>query len=396
MTQLPSHLARYQSRDLGSALSKNLGATSPPHVSIANGRFTLVDAAGNEQPCSGFDQRLGVYLDACIIDANDHISRVYYAAAFDPSAARFSPPDCWSDNGVGPSVQASNPQSPTCAACPQAVWGSAVSAKGAAIPACQMVQKLALLIPQVPQAVFLLRVPPNSHKNLRAYNELSKRSGVDVSNVITRIYFDPSVVGTLLFTGVNWIDESIAQDREQAYVEKKTDTIVGRTDVARSALAAPAQAQQIAPPVQPNINQAGMGYLNPMAAPALVQPQANPGPFAPAAANPSTATSAPVSSVSPMINSGAPTASPSDAAAPQRRRRRVASEAPAAEPAAAATVPPQGAPAFGGGAAPQAPFPHSGQQTSAALPNVAFGMSEGAPAGENAEVASALNNFFGN
>jgi hypothetical protein len=364
MNQVPAHLARYQSRDLGSSLSKNLGATSPPHVSIANGRFTLVDAAGNEQPCSGFDQTLGVYLDACIIDANDHISRVYYAAAYDPSAARFSPPDCWSDNGVGPSVQASNPQSPTCAACPNAVWGSAVSAKGAAIPACQMVQKLALLIPEVPRAVFLLRVPPNSHKNLRAYNELSKRSGVDVSNVITRIYFDAGVVGTLLFTGVNWIDESIAQAREEAYVEKKTDTIVGRTDVARPALAAPVQTQQIASPAQ---------QLRP-----FVQ---QPGPFVPAATNPSTTTSTPVS---PTASSGAPTASPSDVAAPQRRRRRVASEAPGVEPATPQTVPPN------------APFPHSGQ-TANALPNVTFGMTGNAPeAEENAEVASALNNFFGN
>ena len=99
---LPPHLQKYQTRDIGQTLSQNLGTAAPPYVSIAGNRFTLIDAAGNEMPVPTFDPAIGVYLDACIIDSGDHISRTFYATKYDPSAAIFNPPDCWSDNGVGP------------------------------------------------------------------------------------------------------------------------------------------------------------------------------------------------------------------------------------------------------------------------------------------------------
>ena len=90
MTQLPAHLQRFQARDIGTTLSHNLGTAAPPYVSIAGNRFMLIDAAGNEQPVPTFDPAIGVYLDACIIDANEHISRIYYAQKYDPSAATFN------------------------------------------------------------------------------------------------------------------------------------------------------------------------------------------------------------------------------------------------------------------------------------------------------------------
>jgi hypothetical protein len=398
---LPVHLQRFKSRDLGKSLSQNLGTISPPYVSIARGRFTLIDAAGNEQPGAQFDQQLGVYIDACIIDVGDHISRTFYEKDYDPSAATFAPPECWSDNGVGPSTACSKPQSATCASCQWAVWGSAVSAQGKAIPACSQVQKLALLIPAYPQVVFLLRVPPNSHKHLRAYNELSKRSDTNIPDVITRIYFDSTTQGTLLFAGVSWIDEAVAQAREAAYAEKKADTIVGRNDVARPALAAPA------------------GNFNvPQLTPTLAAPQ--PGPFvqptpstdgllppsAPVFTTVSPAASAPTSLAPGFATPphGAPTASPSSAAPPQRRRRRTAAEMEAARAAEAngtqapagtsapAPAAPQG-PMASQSSPPQAPFPHA----AAAQPGqqeIGFGMAHGQPADANPEVAQALDQFF--
>jgi hypothetical protein len=404
---LPAHLQRYQSRDLGATLSQNLGANAPPYVSIAGGRFTLIDAAGNDQPVGTFDQQMGVYIDACIIDVNDHISRVYYEKDYDPSAQTFSPPDCWSDNGVGPSTACSNPQSPTCASCQWAVWGSAISAQGKAIPACQQVQKCALLVPSHPQGVFLLRVPPNSHKNLRSYNELSKRSGIDISNVITRIYFDRTTQGTLLFSGVTWIDEVIAQAREAAYAEKKTDTIVGRNDVARPALPGTVQPMVThTPPAAAQITQQPQQQVFQPGTPqnqvsnTFGQQVQQPGPFPAQGAAPQTMmqttdqgtpTSRNPSASSTIQNTAAPAgiapgASPSNGA-PQRRRRRTSAEVQAANAA------PQGA-------QPQpatAPFPHSA--AAGALPgqtDMGFSMSAGQPASGNPEVAAALDSFFQN
>ena len=166
MTQqnLPAYLQQYQAPDIGAALSANLGAAMPPHVSIGGGRFTLIDAGNNEIPVPTFDPAIGVYLDACIVDANPVMSRVYFAGAYDPQAEG-SRPDCFSDNGIGPSVSANSPQAPTCAICPRAEW-TKINNNGKKVPWCSQKQKVALLIPGF-QTLFLLAVPPNSHGPMR-------------------------------------------------------------------------------------------------------------------------------------------------------------------------------------------------------------------------------------
>ena len=46
MNALPAHLQGRQSRNLAQKAIDNIGAGNPPHLSIAGGRFTLVDVAG--------------------------------------------------------------------------------------------------------------------------------------------------------------------------------------------------------------------------------------------------------------------------------------------------------------------------------------------------------------
>ncbi len=396
MNQLPAHLQRFQAPDVGAALSANLGSAMPPHVSIEGGRFKLIDASNNEIPVPTFDPAIGVYLDACIIDVNQHMSRMYYIADYDPAAAG-SPPDCWSDNGTAPSISASSPQSPTCAACPMAVWGSKISNLGSKIPACSQKQKTALLVPGF-QTLFLLAVPPNSHKFMREYVERSRGSGVNLADVITRISFVPGVQGTLQFSPVNYIDEPTAVLRQAAYAEKKTDALVGRNDVPRTAgaIAAP----QTAAPNQ------GAGDLNrPMPAPqiAMQQPAAfgqhqqvqQPGPFV---ATPAAGAAAPVGQWPQNPAQPAATTSPSEPAPAARRKRRTAAEMQTAQPQ-------PGGPA----AAPQAPFPHPGQAVNAAPQQLdafpapgqpgntaagTFGMAAGQPAAANPEMSQMLDSFF--
>src|SRR5262245_26694539 len=171
MTQpeLPDFLRTRQSKAVGDTLAGNLGQGSIPYLSILGGRFTLIDAAGNESPAGGFDQAIGVYIDCTIIDVNDHISKIYYDAPFDPNASGWSPPTCWSDNGVAPSRNANKPQSPTCASCQWFPWGSATSkVSGKGVKACSDYQKLAILVTGY-EPIFLLRVPPNSLNPLREY-----------------------------------------------------------------------------------------------------------------------------------------------------------------------------------------------------------------------------------
>src|SRR6202007_2206683 len=104
----------------------------------------LVDAAGNRRQhvqmgevavANGKQQAM--VLDFLVADVADHPCKMYFANP-DWTPDSNDPPDCWSANGTGPSIEAINPQSPTCAACPQNVRGSRISKmSGASIKACR-------------------------------------------------------------------------------------------------------------------------------------------------------------------------------------------------------------------------------------------------------------------
>jgi hypothetical protein len=107
-------------RALTTTATANLGRPMPPRLSIDQNRFTLVDSTGNEKMIQM------LYLDVIFIDLNDNVSKMYWGKEYNPQITG-DIPLCWSDNGVGPSVQASDPQSTTCAACPHNAWGSSVN-----------------------------------------------------------------------------------------------------------------------------------------------------------------------------------------------------------------------------------------------------------------------------
>jgi len=396
MSNLPDYLRQYEAPDVAAALSQTLGSAMPPHVSIAGNKFTLVDAANNVLNGAWFDQQIGVYIDACIIDVNNVKSRVYFAGAFDSNAEGMRP-DCFSDNGIGPSISASSPQGATCQPDPErkgfgcfwSVWGSKINQNGKKVPACSEKQKIALLIPASGyNTVFLLAVPPNSHGPLREYVEHCKAHGVNMANLLTRIWFAPGEVGTLLFKGISYIDQPTAVMRQQAYAEKKTDALLGRGDVPRSAgMVAPvthqlyAQAGTGQPPLL--VTQLGSSMQVQQPSQQVIQPTQQvqqPDPFASPA---QTATGA-VQTVTGAGSATQPVTSAADQPA-QRRRRRTAAEMAAANGQAGPTQPAQGQQA-----ALQAPFPHEGQAAQAG----SFGIAQGQPASANAEVSQMLDEFF--
>jgi hypothetical protein len=437
---LPAYLQQYQVPDLGSTMLGNLGAAMPPHVNIGDGRFTLVDAAGDEIMVPTHDPQIGVYLDACIVDVADVKSRIYYEGNYDKKQEG-KRPVCYSDNGIGPSIGSSIPQAPTCAACPRAEW-TKINANGNKVPWCTEKYKIALLVPGF-QTVFLLAVPPASHGPLREYTALCKGNGALVANLVTRMWFVSQ--GVLGFRPVSYIDEAVARLRQEAYVAKLTDTIVGRGDIAKPAhqIAAPAQqinapqaayapthqqpmtqgqipfvqgpapavaqAQQFVPNVPQQTQQGGAfqqpsGQQRPAQGSQQVQ---QPGPFA----NQPNAPAAVFPSTQPTPQASAVTA-PTE---PQqgRRKRRTAAEIAAAN---------GGAP----GGPQQAPFPHPGQEVpqtgpfTHSAPNAAggtpfgggvanagsqaqganpqqleFGIGPGQDAAASPEVKGMLDNFFG-
>ena len=448
MSNLPAYLQQYQAPDVGQTLATTLGSSMPAHVSIGGNRFTLVDAAGNETPVPTFDPKIGVYLDAAIIDVNSALSRIYYDGPYDPNAEGMRPA-CFSDNGVGPSIAASSPQAATCQpdptntfGCRWAVWGSHINANGNKVPKCQSKQKAAVL-PPGSNTLFLLAIPPASHGPLREYVAHCKGHGINIADLVTRMYFTSQ--GVLGFSAVSYIDEPTAVLRQAAYAEKKTDALVGRGDTPRPAIAAHVQ-QTLPPPNQfggvppagsPNHfgalppagaqHQVGSPAYSQGAGPAAqfgpahqnvapngglpnvangVFPQPGqqavyaqqvpaqqvqqPGPFVPTHPVPNAANHGPA-----IANGALPAATTSPSEQPAQRRRRRTQAEIAADNAAAAQA---------GGAAPQAaaspqqaPFPHPGQQAQPqqAQPQQAeFGIAQGQPAAANPELATMLDDFF--
>jgi hypothetical protein len=260
---LPDYLKNRPGPRLTDRLGDSLGMGAPPSVSIAGGRFTLVDPAGSEQPVTTAANGVP-YLDAVVIDSLERISKIYYDHGYDPSQPG-GPPTCFSDNGIAPSRNASHPQSSTCASCEKGAWGSATSrVTGKGIKACSDYQKLALMVPGL-AGIYLLRVPPNTLRNMREYNAKFKGSEFDVSDVVTRISFEKDVLGTLTFAAVSMIDQGMAEHRNDALAKKMTDQLVGRTDqpIRGSIAAPPSEEARILAPAHGPIPAAGQPPTDP-------------------------------------------------------------------------------------------------------------------------------------
>jgi len=400
--QLPAYLMGGSNRNLAAKAQQSLGASAPPYISIQGGRFALVDSGGNfeeqiQQPDGQirgmFDQR-GACLDVVIADLLERPSKIFYMTAFNPNSDSYLPPTCWSDNGIAPSSNAAPPPEaqcgPTCAACPHSAWGSSERSISGRAKACGDYQKLALIIPNYyRQMVFLLRVPPNSLKNFRAYSEMFNGRGVEIHQIITRIRFQSDVLGTLTFEVAGWTDPQTHQISEKAFESGLTTTLVGRNDQPRTpalgyhpgyhptpaAVAPPPPAHGYQPtpfpagnPPPPNNVVPGPGYATAPVGPTTVGPAP-----APMGAPPQPY---PAPGPSPMPATGA---APAAAPAQQGSKRRPGRpKNPAAQPGPVAGQPNQ--------APQQEVLPPNGG-------NMPHGIGPAAP--PNQELTDDLTKFFG-
>jgi hypothetical protein len=239
-------LERMKNKNLSSAAQVGVGALRPPTISIKGNDFLAI-VGDSETKIADHDKKIGLFIDIIVADMNPSLSKIYYAGEYDPKATEYTAPDCWSDNGVGPSATALRPQSETCAACPMNVWGSSINKQtGKSSKACNDARKLAVILADDPQGqVYLLRIPPASLKNLATYGKLLDHNGDQLNFVITRVYFESQ--GVLAFERVDYITEAHVPTLQRS--EDKWAWIVGSDDKPRQgALPAPEKVAQIAGP----------------------------------------------------------------------------------------------------------------------------------------------------
>lgn len=190
---LQSRLAQFNT---GNVLA-NLGGKSEEldKISIKGSRWRIQQAGLDEVVLNQ------LHLDAVIVFANQHPSKAYYTRQYDPNAEDMSP-DCASSNGYGPDAGVKNPQSAQCATCPQAVWGSKISPRGAKIKACSDSQRIAVLpidpstgsffvVDGKPKA-FGMSVPAASMKSLGQFAKTLAQQGLPLEVVMVRMSFDAS------------------------------------------------------------------------------------------------------------------------------------------------------------------------------------------------------------
>lgn len=348
---LPAYLQNRTKANVAERAAQHLGASLPPHISIQGNTFTLIDASNNEQAA-------GAMLDVCVVDVSDVKCKRFYPPDKPWTPDSNDAPACFSANGIGPSRDAASPQARTCDECKWNVRGSAVSKiSGAAIKACRDEEWIAVYAPQFPQMLFQLVITPGSFQNWRDYLNKFKQGDVDVSDVVTRLSFEPKVTGVLQFQATTFIDEATANAREQALKNKATEALVGRTDVPRGG-ELPGGGQQVA---QIGVPAQQVQQITPFVA----APAASPATFQPGLATQAT--------------SNAQSVAPSTPEPARRgRRRNTAQPEPAQQPAGA----------------PMAPFrPETPAPVAQAAQPSSFGIQQGvAP---SAELENTLNSIFG-
>jgi hypothetical protein len=244
--ELPERFKNRQSRrEIAGGVVAGLSGGSVPSLSIEGSVFTLIDSSGERQ---AIETR---YIDVVIIDVNVlvPIQRVFYGVGSKYDSSNRNAPLCFSDNGVGASSNAREPQSNNCKTCPMSQWDSAIGLGGKGVPACKSYKKLAVLPLDGDERLydfpFQLRVPVMSHAALQAYGNKFRdhKYNFDVSDVVTRISFSHGKVGQLEFEARKespWITDELDGFIDGLLESKITDNLVGRNDVPRQdKLAAP-------------------------------------------------------------------------------------------------------------------------------------------------------------
>ncbi len=191
--------------DVAKALAGNSGSGGK-RISIKGGVFRLM-ADGKE--IAAIDER---FLDVVIVKAAAKVARIFYMSKYDPEAAAAAP-NCWSTDGDKPDAGVKEPQSKTCASCPQNVAGSGNGQSRA----CRYQQRLAVVLENsIEGDVMQLALPATSifgksesdNHPLQAYASWLLNQSVDPAMVVTRMKFDTKAEAPkLYFKAVRWLTD---------------------------------------------------------------------------------------------------------------------------------------------------------------------------------------------
>lgn len=199
---LPAHLRRGELSETTRAL---MGGSGSKRISIEGGVFRMIvsgqEVAANESRA----------MNIIIVRAADHNSRTFYEGTYVKGAK--VRPACWSNDSVKPHPDVKNPQSATCATCPQNIKGSGANDTRA----CRYQRRLAVTLENdLNGDIYALSVPPASlfangegnKMGLQQYARFLGGHGIDVNAVVTEMRFDTNATAPkLTFSAVRPLEE---------------------------------------------------------------------------------------------------------------------------------------------------------------------------------------------
>lgn len=220
-----------------------LTVSAPPTISTKGTRFVLkVD--GKEEVIDASS------INVVVLKSRPGLTKKYYVNKYVPGQEPQAP-DCSSTDGIKPDGGDLR-QHPTCAGCPQNVFGTSTAADGSAGKgkACTDAKTLAVLYKG---GIYQLNIPPMSLKNFGGYCKLLASRDLFVPAVMTRVSFDPAQsFAVFLFDYAGTLDEkSVRAVVEKIHSRETAEIINGMGGNTTPALAAPAPKPALPAPPEP-------------------------------------------------------------------------------------------------------------------------------------------------
>jgi hypothetical protein len=211
---------------IGAALDNSI-AGGVRRLSIKGGTFRYI-VGGQE-----IGKNLERHIDLVLVNAAKHVTRTWYAKAYDADA-KPEAPDCYSADGVKPVASAKNKQSENCLSCPKNQKGSGRGGSRA----CRYSQRLAVVLANdISGEVLQLSLPAASlfgdsceaGATLQGYYKGLAARGIDPAALVTRATFDTDAESPKLgFTAVRWLTE---EEYGRATAQGKSEAAQRAVDV---------------------------------------------------------------------------------------------------------------------------------------------------------------------
>jgi hypothetical protein len=255
--QLPDYLKEVQLDDVTKALAG--GDSQTKRIALGANKFVL-KVNGTEISKTPTNK-----LEVVIVNASKHVSRTFYAKAWDPKADA-APPDCWSNDGEKPDPTVKEPQSASCIGCQQDINGSGQGNT----KACRKNRRVAVaLASDLDGDVYQMTLQSKSifydmkdpgdleHMPFNQYAKYVGSQGYNLNTLVTEMRFDEdSTVGKLFFRPVRFLEKhewDVAVKQGDSAASKNAVTMSVATGDNKPKLAAPTPAKEAPAAAEPEI-----------------------------------------------------------------------------------------------------------------------------------------------